>query len=109
MAGASARRAERTRERAVAALRRMDATGRRFTFDAVARHAGVSRSWQYAEDDLRPQIERYDSGTPTASASPPLRQHASDVLLLAPERLDDRDRRGGPRMIPGATACVYSG
>ncbi|MCO6008527.1 hypothetical protein NE236_26490 [Actinoallomurus purpureus] len=37
--GASARRAEQTRERAVAALRRMDATGRRFTFDAVARDA----------------------------------------------------------------------
>jgi hypothetical protein len=36
---AARRRAEQTRERAVAALRRMDATGQRISFDAVARHA----------------------------------------------------------------------
>ena len=34
---AARRRAEQTRERAVAALRRMDATGQRITFDTVAR------------------------------------------------------------------------
>jgi hypothetical protein len=39
---AARRRAEQTRGRAVAALRRMDATGQRISFDAVARQAGVS-------------------------------------------------------------------
>jgi hypothetical protein len=42
---AARRRAEQTRQRAIAALRRMDATGQRITFDAVSREARVSRSW----------------------------------------------------------------
>ena len=37
-------RAQQTRQRAVTALRRMDAAGQRITFDAVSREAGVSRS-----------------------------------------------------------------
>ena len=37
---AAQRRAQQTRQRAVTALRRMDATGQRITFDAVAREAG---------------------------------------------------------------------
>jgi len=36
---AARRRAEQTRGRAVAALRRMDVTGQRISFDAVARQA----------------------------------------------------------------------
>lgn len=55
---AARRRAEQTRQRAIAALRRMDATGQRVTFDSVAREADVSRSWLYSQDDLRADIER---------------------------------------------------
>jgi len=55
---AAQRRAEQTRQRAIAALRRMDAGGQRITFDAVSRESGVSRSWLYAQDDLRAEIER---------------------------------------------------
>jgi hypothetical protein len=55
---AARRRAEQTRQRAVTALRRMDATGQRITFDAVSRAAGVSRSWLYAQPDLRAEIQR---------------------------------------------------
>lgn len=36
---AARRRAEQTRQRAIAALRHMDATGQRISFDAVAREA----------------------------------------------------------------------
>lgn len=81
---AARRRAEQTRERAVAALRRMDATGQRITFDAVAREAGVSRSWLYAQDDLRAEIEQLRQRNPPAPsrAIPPQRQRASDASLL---------------------------
>lgn len=49
---AARRRAEQTRGRAIAALRRMDTTGQRINFDTVAAAAGVSRSWLYTQDDL---------------------------------------------------------
>jgi uncharacterized protein DUF6262 len=81
---AARHRAERTRQRAIAALRRMDATGQRITFDAVSRTAGVSRSWLYAQDDLRTEIERLRQrhpATPSALA-PPQRQQASASSLL---------------------------
>jgi hypothetical protein len=79
---AARRRAEQTRGRAVAALRRMDATGQRISFDAVARQAGVSRSWLYAQDDLRAEIEQLRQRHPPASPAPPQRQRASDPSLL---------------------------
>ena len=80
---AARRRAEQTRQRASAALRRMDATGQRITFDAVAREAGISRSWLYAQDDLRAQIERLRQRHPAATpALPPQRQQASATSLL---------------------------
>lgn len=81
---AARRRAERTRQRAIAALRRMDATGQHITFDAVAREAGVSRSWLYAQDDLRAQIERLRQRHPATPSAPvpPRRQQASASSLL---------------------------
>jgi hypothetical protein len=81
---AAHRRAEQTRERAVAALRRMDATGQRITFDTVAKHAQVSRSWLYSQEDLRTEIEQLRQRHPAAqsAAVPPQRQHASDASLL---------------------------
>ena len=53
---ASRRRAEDTRRRALAALRRMDTAGDPITFEALAREAGISRSWLYAQNDLRGEI-----------------------------------------------------
>ena len=49
---AAHRRAEQTRQRAVTALRRMDATGQRITFDAVAREAGFSELGRCARNCL---------------------------------------------------------
>ena len=83
LVAAAQRRAEQTRGRAIAALRRMDATGQRINFDTVARYAGVSRSWLYTQDDLRTEIERLRQRHPAASpAPPPQRQRASGVSLL---------------------------
>jgi hypothetical protein len=81
---AAHRRAEQTRERAVAALRRMDATGQRITLDTVAKHAQVSRSWLYSQEDLRTEIEQLRQRHPAAqsAAVPPQRQQASDASLL---------------------------
>ena len=81
---AARRRAERTRLRAIAALRRMDATGQRITFDAVSRAAGVSRSWLYAQDDLRAEIQQLRQRHPATPPPqvPPQRQRASDTSLL---------------------------
>ena len=77
-------RAQQTRQRAVTALRRMDAAGQRITFNAVSREAGVSRSWLYAQEDLRTEIERLrQRHSATSSAQvPPQRQRASDTSLL---------------------------
>jgi hypothetical protein len=50
---AARQRFQATRRRATAALRRMDTTGIAITFDALAREAGVSRSWLYTQRDLR--------------------------------------------------------
>jgi hypothetical protein len=83
---AARRRRQATRERAVRALRRLAATGEPVTFDGVARAASVSRSWLYAQPDLRVEIgrlraqQRERSGL--ASAPPvPARQRASDASL----------------------------
>jgi len=82
---AARRRSHATRERAIRALRRLAATGEPVTFDAVARTAGVSRSWLYAHPDLRLEIGRLRAHHQQARASspPPIpaRQRASDASL----------------------------
>ena len=54
---AAQRRAEQTRHRAVAALRRMDAAGTPVTLDGLAREASVSRSWLYTQ-----HVQQADTG-----------------------------------------------
>ncbi len=93
---AARRRAAATRKRAVAALRRMDKTGLLITFDSVAKHAQVSRSWLYTQPDLRAEIERLRARRdPAPSSQPvPVRQRASDTSLLRRlEAAADRIRR----------------
>ena len=81
---AARRRTERTRRRAVAALRRMDSAGAPITLDGLAREAGVSRSWLYTQHDLRADIERLrrHRRPTTKVAVPPERQRATDTSLL---------------------------
>ncbi len=80
---AARRRAQVTRRRAVAALRRMDNAGTLITFDALAREAAVSRSWLYNQPDLRAEVERLrDRPHATVGRRLPDRQRSSDASLL---------------------------
>jgi hypothetical protein len=81
---AARQRAAATRERAIAAMRRMDAAGQAVSFDAVAREAGVSRSWLYTQPDLRTEINRLRERHGPAPSPPqvPDQQRASDASLL---------------------------
>lgn len=85
---ASARkRHELARSKAVQALRELDRARIPASFEAVARQAGVSRSWLYSQPDIRAEIERLRALThradgPAISA----RQRASERSLQA--RLD---------------------
>jgi hypothetical protein len=81
---AARRRADGARGRATSALRSLDASGQPVTFSTVAAAAGVSRSWLYAQEDLRGQIERLRTRQQQAQASPlvPDRQRATHASLL---------------------------
>lgn len=81
---AARRRTEQTRTRALHALRRLDNAGVAVTFKAIAREAGVSRSWLYGQADLRTEIEalRTRSRSSSPASSTPQRQRASDASLL---------------------------
>jgi hypothetical protein len=81
---AARRRSEHTRKQAVKALRRLDATGAAVNFDAVAREAGISRSWLYAQPDIRAEIHRLRQRRQPAASTPavPHQQRASDASLL---------------------------
>jgi Family of unknown function (DUF6262) len=81
LAAAAKQRSHDTREKAVRALRRLDATGAPITIEAVARAAGVSRSWLYAQPDLRAEIERLRTVTRPGIPPVPVRQRASDASL----------------------------
>jgi hypothetical protein len=81
---AAQRRHELTRAKAIRALRELDHAGASITFEAVARTAGVSRSWLYAQSDIRAEIERLRDRTRHAPAPAiPAGQRASDASLLA--------------------------
>ncbi|MFE7935533.1 DUF6262 family protein [Streptomyces sp. NPDC057456] len=80
---AARRRSEYTRAKAVQALRSLDAAGEPVTFEIVAKRAGVSRSWLYAQPDLRAEIERLRAAHRREPSSPvPARQRTSDASLL---------------------------
>lgn len=89
---AARRRSEYTRARAIQALRILDDSGQPITFEAVATRAGVSRSWLYAQEDLRAEVERLRAARRRAPTSPvPARQRSSDGSLL--RRLEAANNR----------------
>jgi hypothetical protein len=80
---AARRRHELTRAKAIQALRELERTGAPVSFTAVAQAAGISRSWLYAQDDLRGEITRLRPltlGRPSTAAIPAT-QRASDASL----------------------------
>jgi hypothetical protein len=89
---AAKRRHELTRAKAIAALHDLDRAGAKITFEAVADHAGVSRSWLYTQSDLKDEIRRLRARNQPQHATPtPARQRASDDSVR--QRLDLALRR----------------
>ncbi|HEV7168321.1 MAG TPA: DUF6262 family protein [Micrococcaceae bacterium] len=78
------RRHELARSKTIRTLRELDRGGAAVSFEAVARHAGVSRAFLYTQPDLRAEIERLRATTRRAPAPAiPASQRASDASLLA--------------------------
>ena len=93
---AARRRHELTRAKAIRAVRELDRAGTPVTFEQVARTAGVSRSWLYAQADVRAEVERLRDATTRRAPSPaiPAGQRTSDASLR--QRLaaaNERNRR----------------
>jgi hypothetical protein len=81
---AARHRHELTRAKAIRALRELSHAGTPVTFEAVARQAGVSPSWLYAQPDIRAQIQHLrDTGGRAPARPAPARQRASAASLLA--------------------------
>ena len=68
LAAAAATRRAAALQHAEAALRELGPADRPVTFQAVARHAGVSRQWLYEQPELRAEIERLRDERPPAPA-----------------------------------------
>ena len=95
IAAAQRRRAD-TLERARQALQELDETGHRRTVMQIATHAGVSRSWLYAQPELRDQLRRLTAISETAESAPARIERGSDTslrqrLTLAHERIRELD------------------
>lgn len=89
---AARQRHEHTRAKAIAAMHELDRSGAALTFESVARHAGVSRSWIYTQTDLTDEIRRLRAQyRPEPSAPVPTQQRASDDSLR--QRLEIANRR----------------
>ena len=107
---AAQQRHEHTRAKAIAAMHELDRTGAMLTFESVARHAGVSRSWIYTQTDLTDEIRRLRAQhRPEPSTPLPARQRASDDSLR--QRLEIANRRNreladGNRRLRRQLACA---
>ena len=88
---AAKQRHELTRAKAIAALHELDRSGAKITFESVADHAGVSRSWLYTQTDLKDEIQRLRAHNQPPATQTPARQRASDDSLR--QRLDLALRR----------------
>ena len=95
VAAAQRHRAD-TLERARQALRELSETGQRRTVMQIAAHAGVSRSWLYAQPELRDQLRQLTATPHPAESTPPRVERSSDAslrqrLTLAHERIREVD------------------
>ena len=91
---AARRRSQQARRAAIAALRHMDKTGEPVNFEAVARKAGVSRSWLYTQPDLRADIQRLrETHRPETRAVPAQQRGSDNSLQLRLQIATDRVRQ----------------
>ncbi len=92
LATAARQRHEHTRAKAIAAMHELDRAGSVLTFESVARHAGVSRSWIYTQTDIKDEIRRLrDLNRRQPSTPIPSSQRASDDSLR--QRLEIANHR----------------
>jgi hypothetical protein len=106
---AAQRRHELTRAKAIQALRELDRTGAAVTFEAVARAAGVSRSWLYAQPDIKTEIERLRHRTQHApTPTIPAGQRASEQSLLSRLRATLEHNRSSSRRTSGSAANSHT-
>lgn len=92
LTNAARERHEHTRAKAIAAMHDLDRTGAVLTFESVARHAGVSRSWIYTQPDIKDEIRRLsDQGRRQPGSPTPSPQRASDDSLR--QRLELANQR----------------
>ena len=94
------RRSEQAKDRALAALQRMDAYNRDINFRSVAAEAKVSTAWLYRQEELRARIVR-SRKTMSQMASPvsasqlrerQSRQSIATTLPLRIKALEERNR-----------------
>lgn len=93
---AAQRRRDDTLERARRALHDLRETGQRHTITEIAARAGVSRSWLYAQPELRDELRQLAAPSKTARFAPAQIDRASDTslrqrLTLAHERIRELD------------------
>jgi ribosomal protein L29 len=103
LAEAARRRREQTLTRARQALQQLEHSDQPVTIATVAAHAGVSRAWLYAENDLRARIvalrhrpARTTTATTTPATEPGSVESLRNRLALAHQRireLDDQNRQ----------------
>lgn len=62
------------------ALRELDRSGQPITFHAVAKAAGVSRSWLYRDADMRGEIERLRAATASPAGLPAAQRATADSI-----------------------------
>ena len=80
---AAKQRHEYTRAKAIRTLRELDQSGTPVTFETVARHAEISRSWLYTQPDIKAEIERLRAQANQAPRQPiPTRQRITESSLL---------------------------
>lgn len=109
LTAATRRRAEQTRDRARAALRRLDSEGAPITYAAVARTAGVSRALLYRDPELRDSIDKLRDRAPTTAPRPPAAQQmsrASRDELLATLRAEVKTLRNENQALRTRLATV---
>ena len=88
---AARQRHEHTRAKAIAAMHELDRAGAVLTFESIARHAGVSRSWIYTQTDITDEIRRLRELNRRQPSPTPSSQRASDDSLR--QRLEIANRR----------------
>lgn len=99
---AARQRHELARAKAIQALRELDHAGATVTFQSVAAAAAVSRSWLYAQPDIRAEIERFREATsrapiPSIPASQRTTEHSAlarlDAALKRNQQLAEENQR----------------